>query len=105
MALGARSGFDQFMFGLIRFADWITRLFHHGRLEFYLILVFVCLAGALFTPLIMQNALPEIPRLPNLRFYEWAILAIAAIGLGAVIIAKTRLVAIVSLGIQALRSP
>lgn len=97
---GPDQGFDQFMFGLIRFADWITRLFHHGRLEFYLILVFVCLAGALFTPLIMQNALPEIPRLPNLRFYEWAILAIAAIGLGAVIIAKTRLVAIVSLGIQ-----
>jgi multicomponent Na+:H+ antiporter subunit A len=48
----------------------------------------------------MQNALPAVPALPNLRFYEWAILAIAAIGLIAVIVAKTRLVAIVSLGIQ-----
>lgn len=97
---GPDQGFDQFMFGLIRFADRVTRVFHHGRLEFYLILVFLCLAGALFAPLIMQNALPDVPALPDLRFYEWAILAIAAIGLIAVIVAKTRLVAIVSLGIQ-----
>ncbi|TDQ63855.1 multicomponent Na+:H+ antiporter subunit A [Maritalea mobilis] len=97
---GPDQGFDQFMFGLIRFADAVTRFFHHGRLEFYLILVFVCLAGALFAPLVMQDALPNLPAFPNLRFYEWAILAIAVIGLIAVILAKTRLVAIVSLGIQ-----
>ncbi|MCF4097904.1 putative monovalent cation/H+ antiporter subunit A [Maritalea mediterranea] len=97
---GPDQGFDQFMFGLIRLADRVTRLLHHGRLELYLILVFVCLAGALFTPLIMQDALPKLPAFPNLHFYEWSIIAIAAIGLIAVIAAKTRLVAIVSLGIQ-----
>ena len=39
------SGFDRLMFGLIRFAGGVTRLLHHGRLELYLVVVFVA-AGA-----------------------------------------------------------
>ena len=38
--------------------------------------------------------------MPDLTFYEWGVIAIALIGLGAVLVARTRLVAIVSLGIQ-----
>jgi len=98
---GPDKGFDQFMFGLIRFADWITRLFHHGRLEQYLILVFVALAAALYAPMILTDSLPPVPDvLPQLRFQEWGVLLIAVLGLFAVMFGRTRLVAIVSLGIQ-----
>jgi len=97
---GPDKGFDQAMFGLIRFADTITRVIHHGRLEQYLLLVFVALAVALFAPMVLTGTWPEVPVVPNLFFYEWGIMAIAAIGLLAVVIGRTRLVAIVSLGIQ-----
>ncbi|MEO0815610.1 MAG: hydrogen gas-evolving membrane-bound hydrogenase subunit E, partial [Myxococcota bacterium] len=43
---------------------------------------------------------PAMPKLPEYRFYEWGILLIAVLGLIAVLIARTRLTAIVSLGVQ-----
>ncbi|MCZ4271186.1 putative monovalent cation/H+ antiporter subunit A [Maritalea porphyrae] len=98
---GPDKGFDQAMFGLVRFADWITRLFHHGRLEQYLILVFVALGVAIYTPMVLNGSLPDVPNvLPQLRFQEWGVLLIAVLGLFAVVFGRTRLVAIVSLGIQ-----
>jgi len=93
-------GFDWAIFSLVRFCDSITRFWHNGRLEFYLIVVFIGLAIALYVPLLVVGKLPALPAFPSLTFYEWAIFAIAAIGLGAVVFARTRLVAIVSLGIQ-----
>ncbi|GLQ17917.1 putative monovalent cation/H+ antiporter subunit A [Maritalea porphyrae] len=98
---GPDQGFDQFMFGLVRFADWITRIIQHGRLELYLILVFVALAGAVYAPMVLTGSIPPMPDvLPQLRFQEWGVLLIAALGLLAVVFGRTRLVAIVSLGVQ-----
>lgn len=98
---GPDQGFDQFMFGLVRFADWITRIIQHGRLELYLILVFVALAGAVYAPMVLTGSLPPMPDVvPQLRFQEWGVLLIAALGLLAVVFGRTRLVAIVSLGVQ-----
>ncbi len=93
-------GFDWSMFSLVRFSDAVTRFWHHGRLELYLIVVFVMLAAALFAPVLFIGQLPDIPAFPDLTFYEWAIFGIALMGLLAVALARTRLVAIVSLGIQ-----
>ena len=42
----------------------------------------------------------DAPAWPRLQLHEWAVLAIAVIGLGAVVRARNRLTAIVSLGIQ-----
>ena len=92
--------FDFLMFGLVRGAHAITQFLHHGRLEIYLLVVFVAFALAIGAPIAVNNAWPQITALPDLTFYEWAIIAIALIGLGAVLTARTRLVAIVSLGIQ-----
>jgi multicomponent Na+:H+ antiporter subunit A len=44
--------------------------------------------------------LPAAPSMPDLAFYEWTVIAIAVIGLAAVVYAADRLTAIVSLGIQ-----
>jgi multicomponent Na+:H+ antiporter subunit A len=93
-------GFDAAMFGLIRFADRVTRVLHHGRLEWYLLLMFAVLAVSLSAPLIATGSLPAVPDWPMLTFYEWGIVIIAAIGLVTVLGAHTRLTAIVALGIQ-----
>lgn len=92
--------FDALMFGLVRLADALTRFWHHGRLELYLVVVFVGFALAVGVPLIWAGELPPMPEMSPLPFYEWSILLIAAVGLIAVTVARTRLVAIVSLGIQ-----
>ena len=108
----ADSVFDAVMFGLIRFAAAVTRLLHHGQLEFYLVLVFVGLAVALFWPMLALGGFDWIVPtaelgdwskrlvLPELRPYEWGVIGLAVLGLLAVLIAQSRLIAILSLGIQ-----
>jgi multicomponent Na+:H+ antiporter subunit A len=94
-------GFDTFMFGLIRFSGAVTRTLHHGRLELYLVVVFAMLAVALLVPLwIYGGWLDELPPLPELTHYEWGVLALGVIGVATVVLAHTRLFAILALGIQ-----
>jgi multicomponent Na+:H+ antiporter subunit A len=61
---------------------------------------FVVIALVILVPLAVFSEGPAVPVFPELPFYEWTTLAIAVIGLGAVVYAKNRLTAIVSLGIQ-----
>lgn len=96
------AGFDWLMFGLVRAAGRITRLWHHGRLDLYMAAVFVALAAVLYLPLIAMDAVPPIPSLPDLRFHEWAIFAVALAGLAALVMARTRTAAIAALGAQGL---
>lgn len=108
----ADRAFDVVMFGLIRFGAAATRLLHHGRLELYLLLVFVALALALFVPMAGQGGyaallpLAELGdwraflRWPELMAYEWAVILLAVVGLVALLMARSRLVAILALGIQ-----
>jgi len=93
-------GFDATMFGLVRLADGVTRFLHHGKLEWYTLVMFVVLALTLYLPMLITGTAPSIPDFPILTFYEWGALLFAVIGLAAVLVAKTRLVAIVALGIQ-----
>ncbi len=113
-ALGwtADTVFDAVMFGLIRFSGAVTRLLHHGQLEFYLVVVFAAMAVALFGPMLAWGGLDWIVptaelgdwsqrlALPQLRIYEWGVLLLAVLGLVAVVIAPSRLVAILSMGVQ-----
>ncbi len=113
-ALGwtADNVFDVVMFSLIRFSGAVTRFIHHGQLEFYLSLVFVGFALALFWPFMAFGGMSllsptaelgnwwQVLALHELQSYEWGIIGLAALGLAAVLIAPTRLVAILSLGVQ-----
>lgn len=104
--------FDAVMFALIRFSGAVTRLLHHGQLELYLVVVFAAMALALFGPMLAWGGLDWIVptaelgdwskrlALPALAPYEWGIVALAVIGLIAVLVAPSRLVAILSLGVQ-----
>ncbi|MFC0010419.1 hydrogen gas-evolving membrane-bound hydrogenase subunit E [Devosia nitrariae] len=105
-------GFDVLMFGLVRMAGAVTRFLHHGRLEVYLVVVFSFFAIALLAPWLTLGGLERL--MPpsalgtwaaqwswsDLTVYEWAVVAIAIIGLVALVIAQNRLVAILSLGVQ-----
>jgi multicomponent Na+:H+ antiporter subunit A len=103
-------GFDRAMFGLIGLAAGVTRTLHHGRLELYLVVLFAALALALIAPLVLMGgfSLPieawgdwtRVLIWPELLSYEWLIIAVAVIGLGALLFARNRLTAILSLGVQ-----
>jgi len=95
-------GFDSAMFGLIRFAATATRFFHHGRLELYIVVLFVMMVLAVALPLVLLGGLPAMPAFPALTFYEWGIFIVAITGLITLLLAPSRLVAIVSLGVQGL---
>ncbi len=113
-ALGwtADTVFDAIMFGLIRFSGAVTRFLHHGRLEIYLAVVFLMMATALFVPMLGLGGLDWIvpaadlgnwsTRLASatLQPYEWGVIVLAVMGMVVVLIAKTRLVAILSMGVQ-----
>ena len=97
---GPDRGFDHALRGLLRVSFGVTRIVHSGRLDIYLTVTFVAIAAALLLPMLMFDELPAMPAWPSFRFYEWTILAIAVIGIAAVVHARSRLTAIVSLGIQ-----
>ncbi len=95
-------GFDAVMFGLIRMSAAVTRVLHHGRLEIYLVLVFVLFAAAVTIPVVTMNALPRLLAWPDLTFYEWGTVVLAVVGVLALAFARSRLTAIVILGVQGL---
>jgi multicomponent Na+:H+ antiporter subunit A len=97
---GPDKGFDQAIAGLIALSRRITPLFQGGRLETYMRTVFVALALLLAISLVSFGELPAMPQFPQLTFYEWGVILIAVVGIGAVLWASNRLTAIVSLGIQ-----
>ncbi|MBG6202937.1 multicomponent Na+:H+ antiporter subunit A [Labrenzia sp. EL_13] len=97
---GPDQGFDQFVSGIVRFATWLTSLLQTGKMQTYMLLTFFFTALAVLLPGYLTNSFPAMPKLPEYRFYEWGILLIAVLGLFAILVARTRLTAIVSLGVQ-----
>ncbi|OAV50318.1 cation:proton antiporter [Rhizobium sp. WYCCWR10014] len=98
---GPDHGFDVAISGLVRFSGRVMRVLQPGRLEIYVTCTFLCVAAILIIPLIVYAELPRLPAWPtDVRLYEWAVFLIAAFGLAAVLVARDRLTAIVSLGIQ-----
>ncbi|QLF71356.1 putative monovalent cation/H+ antiporter subunit A [Peteryoungia desertarenae] len=93
--------FDGFISGLVHVSYGLTRVVQSGRLQFYITATFVILAVTLLVPLFAYDELPALPGWPaEISFYELAFFAIAVIGIVTVVMAKDRLTAIVSLGIQ-----
>jgi multicomponent Na+:H+ antiporter subunit A len=98
---GPDRGFDQAVAGLVRASAGLSRLLQPGRLEIYLTVIFIVVAASLLAPMILAGELPAIPDWPaTLQVHEAGFMLIAVIGLIAVLAARSRLTAIVSLGIQ-----
>jgi multicomponent Na+:H+ antiporter subunit A len=98
---GPDKGFDQFIRGLVRFSHRVNAIMQPGSLEFYMTATFIFIAAALLIPMVAYGELPAMPAWPtDAKFYELVVMAIALIGLAAVVVASDRLTAIVSLGVQ-----
>jgi len=98
---GPDRGFDQVMAGLVRGASLVTRLTQPGRMEIYMTATFAAVALALLVPPAVYGEWPRLPVWPaGMPFHELAVVVLAVVGIGAVLTAKSRLTAIVALGIQ-----
>lgn len=98
---GPDRGFDQFIRALVRLSHRVTAILQPGSLEVYMTATFVFIAAALLVPMVVYDELPAMPSWPaDVKFYELVVMAIALVGVVAVIAAKDRLTAIVSLGVQ-----
>lgn len=98
---GPDKAFDVVLSALVRFSFVVTRTLQPGRLEFYVTATFGIIALALLVPLFAYGELPAMPVWPSqMKFHEITFIAIAVIGLVAVLTAASRLTAIVALGIQ-----
>ncbi|MEP3045829.1 MAG: putative monovalent cation/H+ antiporter subunit A [Roseibium sp.] len=97
---GPDKGFDQFVAGIVHISSRVTRFIQGGSMHVYMVVTFVFVGLIVLVPGYLTSSWPAMPKLPDYRFYEWGILAIAVLGLIAVLVSKTRLTAIVSLGIQ-----
>ncbi|MCB1419251.1 MAG: putative monovalent cation/H+ antiporter subunit A [Notoacmeibacter sp.] len=97
---GPDKGFDQVIRGIIRLATVVTRFVHNGKLEVYMTATFAVVAMVLLVPMLMFGEGPSMPEFPAMPFYEWVVILIAVLGIAAVLTARNRLTAIVSLGIQ-----
>ena len=98
---GPDCGFDYLIAGLIRLSVRVTRFIQPGRLELYITCTFLCVAAILLVPLWFYGEMPALPVWPQqVQIHEWAIFLLAVLGLLSVVIARDRLTAIVSLGIQ-----
>lgn len=97
---GPDKGFDQAIRGLVRIAHGVTRVTQGGRMDVYMTVTFSAVALVLLVPMILFGEGPAMPAFPVMPFYEWVVILIAVLGIAAVLIARNRLTAIVSLGIQ-----
>jgi len=97
---GPDRGFDQAIKGLVKLSVAVTRILQNGRLDIYLTVTFIAVALAILVPMAAFGEMPHMPVFDEFWFYELTVVAIAVIGLAAVVYARNRLTAIVSLGIQ-----
>jgi multicomponent Na+:H+ antiporter subunit A len=98
---GPDKAFDGVLSRFIKLSFYITRILQPGRLEFYVTATFAIIALVLLVPLFAYGELPAMPVWPAaIRIHEVVFIAIAIIGLIAVLTASSRLTAIVALGIQ-----
>ncbi len=101
---GPDRGYDQVLAGLERLCAIVIGIVQPGILRRYLLVVYLIFGLALATPFILGSALVSQPGfalgLTEAHFHELGILVLAVIGAISLLFARTRLTAIVALGIQ-----
>jgi len=97
---GPDRGFDQLVRALTRLSYTVINSIQTGNMRDYVRLTFIIVGLALLVPPLAFGAWPEIPAIPEMTFYEAAILCLAIVGVGQVVLARKRLTAVVSFGVQ-----
>ncbi|WP_062207829.1 putative monovalent cation/H+ antiporter subunit A [Aureimonas sp. AU12] len=99
---GPDKGFDQLMRALVTGSFRLTNRLQPGRLDVYMRVTFGVIVATVWITMVWTGSLPSMPAMPRLFFYEWAVIGIIVLGVFIVVMANSRLTAIVSLGIQGL---
>ncbi len=97
---GPDRGFDQLVGGLIRFSHGLMTSVQSGDMRTYVRLTFITVGLALLVPPFVLGAWPDVPAIPQMSFYEAVILGLAAVGVAQLVLARKRLTAVVSFGVQ-----
>lgn len=97
---GPDKGFDQAICFLTWFAGHFTRILQTGEIRTYMRITFLITALTLLIPMYKLNIWPNMPSFPKLSLWEIGVFVILVIGILQVVFARTRLTAIISLGIQ-----
>ncbi|MFP4537973.1 MAG: putative monovalent cation/H+ antiporter subunit A [Dichotomicrobium sp.] len=97
---GPDRGFDQLVGALTRLAYGLIGFIQSGDMRAYMRVTFITVGLALLIPPLAFGAWPRIPAVPEMTFYEAAILALAIVGVMQVVLARKRLTAVVSFGVQ-----
>ena len=95
----AESGYDAMLAGLKAFAAWQTLVIQPGRLTHYLFWTAVTLAVLIWGGLVAGGftVMPKAYPMPSL--IEWTMLALATFGAVATVVTRSRLLAILALGL------
>ncbi|MEW5421439.1 putative monovalent cation/H+ antiporter subunit A [Amorphus sp. 3PC139-8] len=98
---GPDRGFDQILRSLVFLASGLSDILQPGRMKGYVTITFLAVTVGLLVPMWLFGEFPTFMGInADAPFYFWVVLGIAAASLLAVLVAQTRLIAIVTLGIQ-----
>lgn len=92
-------GYDQFLDGLVGGARAITKRLQTGTLRHYMLVTLTVLAASLMAPMLVKGDMAADFNLPVADFYIYGVAAMALIGGFSIAIARSRLIAILSMGV------
>ena len=96
---GPDKGYDQFMDGLAALARGVTARLQTGSLRRYLLVSFLVVAAALIAPAVIIGGAGAPLVIPSADFYVWGVAALTIAGGLAILITRSRLIAILSMGV------
>lgn len=99
---GPDTGYDQFMDALVGLARGITNVLQNGILRWYLLVTFLVFAAAVTLPHALFEESDYVLQVPPLDFLVLAVSALLLVGGLAIVITRSRLVAILSTGVLGL---
>jgi len=98
-AWGPDQGSDQFLALLDRVSGTLVGLLQSGRLRLYVTITLVALAVTLGIPVFAYGLLPTSIAMPDAPFYVYGVLGLTVAGALALMFARSRLQAILSMGV------
>ena len=95
---GPDQGYDQFLDGVVALARGVTVRLQTGSLRRYLLVSFLVLAAVLAVPKVFMGSDAQVIVAPK-EFYVWCVAVLTIAGGLAIMITRSRLIAILSMGV------
>ncbi|GGC89899.1 putative monovalent cation/H+ antiporter subunit A [Vreelandella lutescens] len=99
MRYGPEAGYEGLMNGIVRFSEWQTRLLQNGYMRNYILVMLVVLIALIGNSILLRHS-PQLALTLDVRFHEVIVVATMAMGALFATISRSRLGAVVSVGIM-----